>query len=382
MAFPPDACSLIVNYVADSRPTLVALCTVSKQFQIPAEKALYNTLHLQGYENTVAVCRVLASTPRVAMLVVALSVHGQEEGSDSEAEEFEPSDDYWVLLRDALRRTTRLRFLNLYFSGGGETDKAWVLDGCSFQLRTFHCDFTWDRHLAAFLSTQSRLGDLYLADFREPEAEAGTHADAMVLDLPISASSILTSAFLPKLSILECTFSEAAVALVPERPIARVKTCFTHSKHEEKCVELRAIVGALRRSKKRLRALDIADSSYTADFSLELLSSLTADAFFCGDLRYLGTLVFPVDGRKRLEFYAFLMRMPQLRCVEVDVSDWDPPPTHAAALRALTCELRLYCPSITTVVFVYDFERYLVKVVGGLAVYDEDAVTENLWREI
>ena len=76
------------------------------------------------------------------------------------------------------------------------------------------------------------------------------------------------------------------------------------------------------------------------------------------------------------------MRMPQLRCVEVDVSDWDPAPTHAAALRALTCELRLYCSSITTVAFVYDFERYLVKVVGGLVVYDEDAVTENLWREI
>lgn len=298
MAFPPDACSLIVKYVADSRPTLVALCTVSKQFQIPAERALYNTLHLRGYDNTVSLCRVLSRTTRVALLVVALSVYGQEEGSDSEAEDFEPSDDYWTLLHDALRRTTRLRFLNLYYSGGGETDKAWVLEGCSFQLRTFHCDFTWDRNLAAFLSTQSRLADLYLADFREPEPEAATHPNTMALDLPTAPSGISTSAFLPKLCILECTFSEAAVALVPGRPVARVKTCFTHSKHEEKCVELHAIVGALRQTKKRLRALDIADSSYTADFSLELLSSLSADAFFCGDLRYLGTLVFPVDGRK------------------------------------------------------------------------------------
>ncbi|RDX48764.1 hypothetical protein OH76DRAFT_1472247 [Lentinus brumalis] len=381
MAFPADACSLIVNYVSDSRPTLVALCTLNKQFQIPAERALYNTLHLRGHDATITVCRVLSSTPRAAMLVVALSVYGQEEAhddDDSESEEFEPSDEYWGSLRDALRRTTRLRFLNLYFSGGGETDKAWVLDGCSFQLRTFHCDFTWDRHLTAFLSSQSRLADLFLADFREP-ATAATPPDGMALDLP---TGISTSAFLPKLSILECTFSEAAVALVPERPVARVKTCFTHSRLEEKCTEVRAIVGALRRSKKRLRALDMADSSYTADFSLELLSLLTADAFFCGELRYLGTLVFPVDGRKRLEFYGFLMRIPQLRCIEVDVSDWDPPPTHTAALRALTCELRLYCPFITTVVFVYDFERHLMKVVDGLVVYDEDAVTENLWREI
>ncbi len=76
------------------------------------------------------------------------------------------------------------------------------------------------------------------------------------------------------------------------------------------------------------------------------------------------------------------MRLPQLRCLEVDVSDWDPPPTHPAALRAVTYELRLYCPSIVTVVYVYDFERHLVRVVHGLATYDEDALTENLWREV
>lgn len=76
------------------------------------------------------------------------------------------------------------------------------------------------------------------------------------------------------------------------------------------------------------------------------------------------------------------MRLPQLRCIEVDVSEWDPPPTHAAALRAVAYEVRLYCPTVATIVFVYEFERHLVRVVGGLAVYDEDAVAENLWREV
>ena len=77
------------------------------------------------------------------------------------------------------------------------------------------------------------------------------------------------------------------------------------------------------------------------------------------------------------------MRLPQLRCLEVDVSDWDPAPIHVAALRALACELRLYCPSVVTVIFVYDFERYLVRVVErGMVTYDEDAATENLWREV
>ena len=77
------------------------------------------------------------------------------------------------------------------------------------------------------------------------------------------------------------------------------------------------------------------------------------------------------------------MRLPQLRAMEVDVTEWDPPPIHAAALRALACEVRLYCPSVVTVVFVCDFERHLVRVVErGMVIYDEDAATENLWREV
>ena len=84
MALPPDACSSIVQHVADSRPTLLSLCTVSRQFQIAAEKALYNTLQLSGSERILQVCEVLARTPRVAIHVAALSIHGQVEDSDDE----------------------------------------------------------------------------------------------------------------------------------------------------------------------------------------------------------------------------------------------------------------------------------------------------------
>ncbi|EIW52328.1 uncharacterized protein TRAVEDRAFT_67418 [Trametes versicolor FP-101664 SS1] len=376
MALPPDACSLIVKYVADSRPTLVSLCTVSKQFQVAAERALYNTLHLTTYDLTISVCRLLACTPRVAGLVVALSVfnQGEESGDESGSEDDDAqlpdadadTDAYWSGLAGALRNTSRLRFLSFYFSDGGQTEKAWILDGCTFQLRTFHCDLAWDTHLQNFLATQIRLSDLYLADFQ-----------SLAIAPPIS-----TSSFLPKLTVLECTFSEAAAALVPDRPVCRVKTCFTHSRLEEKRTELQIIAASLRQSKKRLRALDIADSSYTPEFSLELLSHITHEPALCAELRYIGTLVLPVGGQQRLEFYGFLMRLPQLRCIEVDVSDWDPPPTHAAALRALTHELRLYCPTVTSVIFVFDFERHYVRMEGHLAVYDEDALTDGLWREL
>ncbi|PIL34924.1 hypothetical protein GSI_02711 [Ganoderma sinense ZZ0214-1] len=379
MALPPDACSLIAKYAAGSRSTLVALSTVSKQFQTAAERAIYNTLDVRGYDRTITVCDVLRHTPRVAMLVVALSVYGEAEANEEEDEEdedeaeseFEPESDYWQVLHQALVRTTRLRFLNLYFTSGDQPDKAWILDGCTFQLKTFHSDLIWDDHLATFLATQARLCNLFLADYREPAADE--------MAPPVVPAS---AGFLPKLAVLECTFAEAAVSLVPGRPVVRVKTCFTHSKLEEKRAELRAIVAALRRSRRRLRALDIADSSYTPAFTLELLAGLTADGALCADLRYVGTLVFPVDGRQRLEFYGMLMRLRHLRCLEVDVSEWDPPPTHFAALRALTFELLLYCPSVSMVIFVYEFERHLVRVVDHAVVYDEDGATENLWREV
>ncbi|KAI8986256.1 hypothetical protein BD414DRAFT_416677, partial [Trametes punicea] len=366
MALPPDACRLIVTYVADSRSTLVSLCTVSKQFQNAAERALYSKLELKGYSFTVAVCEVLARVPRLAILVISLSVYGEDEDSDDGSEEDEdPPDDYWNTLASALKCTTRLRALSFYFSGGGQPETAWILEGCSFQLRTFHCDLSWDAHLQSFLATQSRLSDLYLADYQ-----------------PLAITPIIsTPAFLPKLAILECTFSEAATALVPDRPVCRIKTCFTHSKLEEKRTELQILAASLRQSKKRLRALDIADSSYDTGFSLELLARIANDPALCSELRYLGTLVLPVEGQQRLEFYGYLIRLPQLRCIEVDVSEWDPPPTHAAALRALTHELRLYCPSVASVVFVYDFDRYLVRMEGHLAVYDEDGVTDHIWRE-
>lgn len=292
MALPPDACSLIVKYVADSRPTLVSLCTVSKQFQVAAERALYNTLQLTTYDLTISVCRLLACTPRVAGLVVALSVfnQGEESGDESGSEDDDAqlpdadadadADAYWSALAGALRNTSRLRFLSFYFSDGGQTEKAWILDGCTFQLRTFHCDLAWDTHLQNFLATQIRLSDLYLADFQ-----------SLAIAPPIS-----TSSFLPKLTVLECTFSEAAAALVPDRPVCRVKTCFTHSRLEEKRTELQIIAASLRQSKKRLRALDIADSSYTPEFSLELLSHITHEPALCAELRYIGTLVLPVGG--------------------------------------------------------------------------------------
>lgn len=86
---------------------------------------------------------------------------------------------------------------------------------------------------------------------------------------------------------------------------------------------------------------------------------------------------------QRLQFYGLLMRLKLLRCLEVDVTAWSPPPSSPRAFRALAAELRLYCPNVTTVIFVHEFERTVISTgAGGVLQIDEDASPELFWREI
>ena len=76
------------------------------------------------------------------------------------------------------------------------------------------------------------------------------------------------------------------------------------------------------------------------------------------------------------------MRLRRLQCIEVEVSEWDPPLSSPSAFRALANELRLYCPNVTRVVFVDEFERTVVTAVGGICRMDPDVNFEFLWRDI
>ncbi|KAI0698115.1 hypothetical protein BC835DRAFT_1269370 [Cytidiella melzeri] len=379
MEFSQEVYHLIVKHVG-TRSDLLSLCVVSKRFQKEAERALYNTLQLRGKTRTVSICDVLSYTPRLAFLVEALSIfvdsgneHQDDEasGGSETCSESSYSDEFWSKVAAALRQTVKMRFFSVYLERVEDTSLSWILDGCTFQLHTFHSDFEWDSHLETFLDSQIVLRDLYVADYRNLGSSDTSH---VAMDN--------TRPSLPALSVLECTFCEAAVALVPGRPVLRLKTCFSKTKAEEKRAELRELLANLRHSQKPLRALDLADESYRSNFTLELITSI--DRTFSGrcELRYLGTLVFPVDAKERVDFYSRLMRLPRLRCVELEVTEWDPPPMTSAALRALTYELRIYCPRIDRVVYVHDFDRVVMKVVDSICTLDSEAVAENFWREI
>lgn len=305
MVLSMEARQLIVQY-SRSRGDICALARVCKDFQVVAERSLYNTLHLSGTGATMSVCNVLAGQPRVAAYVETLTITVRDDEADSE-EEVSPHlpEEYWSSIGAGLRSTHRLLRLTIQVDFIGHSHHAWILDGCQFRLRSFHCDLAWDDRLVGFLNDQDELEDLYILDFPYPaDAEQAAPTEPQ---LPLSpppppvrrvVSPVPRAGSLPKLSILECPTTDAVSALVPGRPITRVKTCFATSEIEKKRRELTTLFVNLRLSARPLLSLDLGDSSYNVDCSLNFLRHCVSTNRTMDNVRYLGTLALPVDGRE------------------------------------------------------------------------------------
>ena len=307
MVLSMEARQLIVQY-ASSKRDICALARVCKDFQVVAERSLYNNLHLSAsVDVTRSVCNVLASQPRVANYVETFTILVRDDDSSSEGEPSSHiSDEYWGSVAAGLRSTHRLLHLTIHVDLIFHSAHAWILDGCQFKLREFHCDLAWDDHLVNFLNGQDELEDLYILDFPYPE-DPGTKISPTEPQRPLSpppppvrrvVSPIPRADSLPKLSILECPTTDAVSVLVPYRPITRVKTCFATSDIEKKRRELTALFVNLRLSTRPLLSLDLGDSSYDSDCSLNFLRHCASADRTMDNVRYLGTLALPVDGRE------------------------------------------------------------------------------------
>ncbi|THU97245.1 hypothetical protein K435DRAFT_69190 [Dendrothele bispora CBS 962.96] len=132
---------------------------------------------------------------------------------------------------------------------------------------------------------------------------------------PIMTLSISPNA-LRSLFVLECTFTEAAIALVPGGPIVRLKTAFSSPTLAEKHIKMNALFSRIRRSTRRIKSLDIGDSVYGEEFAMDMLQTIVTTSRTRDDLRDLGMLVVPVEGNERLMFCALLRRMHRLTTVE------------------------------------------------------------------
>ena len=81
-------------------------------------------------------------------------------------------------------------------------------------------------------------------------------------------------------------------------------------------------------------------------------------------------------------FYGHLARLQELQSVELDVSEWEPPPVSFAALRGLARELHLFVPSLATLIFVRDLEPTVLRAVNGLWHIEDKIIADTVWRTV
>lgn len=298
-----EAISLIVSHTG-SRSEVAVLCRVSKSFRRVAERALYDNIHLTNPDETLGWSSTVARSPRLASLVIALKISlmedgesgGSSEGDSDESHDVEIPEEIWDEIGKALRNTINLRSFIIHAQNSPIPPYAVILRDTVFLLHTFHCDLDWDDDLVHFLSTQSELQDLYILDFKQRNSNPGRTTDTT--DTSSSTHTTLDASSMPNLTTLECTFSEAVDILVPNRPISRLKTCFSRTDIDEKREEMRRLFRSISLSSRTIRSLDVADSSYDESFAMELLHMVVDTPGTSMDLRYLGTLVLPVDGHE------------------------------------------------------------------------------------
>ncbi|KZP31379.1 hypothetical protein FIBSPDRAFT_945389 [Athelia psychrophila] len=168
---------------------LPALCRVDKELQCHASAILYRDLALVE-ANIIDVCSTLCRSPDLALRVKRFTVTPDATGRLIR-------DDY-VLVAQTLQCLTNLQSLKFLFYG----TNSWMLEHCTFKLRSFYSTLDADTALLSFLSTQPELTTVNL------------RADVQNHQLPLPS--------LPNLTHIAGPFSWVS-QLVPGRPVEEMQ---------------------------------------------------------------------------------------------------------------------------------------------------------------
>jgi hypothetical protein len=181
---------------------LATLARVSRVLQMEAERLLYRHIILQSLRNTIALCKRLCLTTRLATYVRSLDIYVW-------SYEHTSSHTFARLLSDALRRMTNVSDLCLCLPGfrGGASMEAWILSRCKFKLHKLFCYFDLTPGLFSFLETQDQIYDVSLF---------GDLATSSTHQIPSRA------VVLPNLIVLRA-FAHVALQLLPDRPVTHLK---------------------------------------------------------------------------------------------------------------------------------------------------------------
>ncbi|TFK47018.1 hypothetical protein OE88DRAFT_1637413 [Heliocybe sulcata] len=210
-ALPVELYHEIFGHVK-SRRDLCSLIRISRFHQPLVARFLYHTVELSKYsEHTEQFCKAILRTPYYGGLVVSLTIHGDNHYPVSlpDLECFR----LWCNVACALRRLTRLETLHLVRLPQVYT---WILKKCSFSLKELHCGHNkFDSDLLSFLNTQQRLSSIHwvVPDICPSRGRPP----------PSFPKTLLAKKALPALEKLVTNCPSLAVALVPGRPVHRLR---------------------------------------------------------------------------------------------------------------------------------------------------------------
>jgi hypothetical protein len=144
-------------FSAADRDTLRSLALTSRLLQREAERIIYREISIPFTSEIDAECVKLLNKPRIFDLVFKLDItQAWIETATNLAPE---TTTYFDVLAPVLSNLSNLIVLSFdTFSGMPPEGKCGkIFEGCTFQLRKFHCPFVLDDDLLAFLNKQSEI---------------------------------------------------------------------------------------------------------------------------------------------------------------------------------------------------------------------------------
>ncbi|KAH9480096.1 hypothetical protein JR316_0006693 [Psilocybe cubensis] len=315
LALSPEICSRIVALSAHRRRDLLSLCATCKAFQRDAEVKIYTEVILAEPAQALIACETLGSNERLAQYVKSFCFN--QEFPPRRLQDTNLGRPFWESVQRALIAMSNLEVLLISDSS---YQNSWILDSpnINFQLQEVKLRFTWDEPIVRFLETQNSLRNIHFYYFDDSQhvLQPQSLPELRVFDGSLSIGMQVMHCQLTHIQLVVDCDAGPALSLLPR-------------------------LGGLRKTLRGLSLLDISDDA--------ALSALDIISRYLPNLIHVGLFAYPA--LRRYEFHQYLMRMPRLEIIEVDVGRWLERPTTSAGQRALASELRTYVPTIKMVVF-------------------------------
>ncbi|TDL18324.1 hypothetical protein BD410DRAFT_830974 [Rickenella mellea] len=373
----PQICLRLAYFTSfGDLPSLALTCRTLQPY---AETRLYASVEF--YHSTLAlrVCKVLIGTERLARKVRTLLLvpdnqhhphhhHHQHNGHNRRLPPpIWANADYWAIVSETLRHLPCLT--NLTLSDPSSVNRTILDSSPPFSLTDARLALPWTPSLAAFLSTQHDLRDLYYNDVVSKEAlrdavlDRGALRGLKAWEGPVSVWEMVRSVGGAK--GLEQVKLIVDMEVKSNANLQRGDVGAANGGEED--IRIPRALSHLR-GLANLRSLSIVTVPEHRS-----VACMQAIAAACPQIRYLAHFPLPSEHIPRLKFLTALTSLPTLHVLELDISHWTPKP-QGPFQRMFAVEAKMACAPLKSVVFWVGGERCLWEWVGGEVVEGGDAV--------